>query len=346
MNRDPPCLHFGGPDRPARFLRDLLKQRVEAVPAGGEIAWATYYFRDLELADALVAACDRGVKVRVHIEGCPRRTDANDAVIARLSAHGLDGNLRIHRSTVPWKRMRPYLHAKIYVFSHPEPSALIGSFNPSGNLPDDPLVIADIGDQDRGHNLLAEYRDPTLVMALSAHIAGIGRFAQRLRPTQNKVLRSAESSIWLFPRLQSRVIDHHLAGLGSGCRIRGAISHLKTGSLSRQLGAAVSRGAAVRLLVHDTERRVPEEVVAVLEAAGVAIDRYVAPDDLPLHSKFLLIDEPGACTAYFGSFNFNPRAQMVNHEVLVGSRDAAIINALSSRFDAMESELGQLQLPG
>ena len=43
---------FGGPDRPARALRDLLEQKVDEVPPGGSIAWITYYFRDEALAEA------------------------------------------------------------------------------------------------------------------------------------------------------------------------------------------------------------------------------------------------------------------------------------------------------
>ena len=35
-------VHFGGPDRPPRALRDLLHARVEAVPAEGTIDWMTY----------------------------------------------------------------------------------------------------------------------------------------------------------------------------------------------------------------------------------------------------------------------------------------------------------------
>jgi phosphatidylserine/phosphatidylglycerophosphate/cardiolipin synthase-like enzyme len=63
---------FGGPDRPRGCLRDLLAQRIEAVPPGGAIDWATYYFRDRRLAGDLIRARERGVEVRVTIDGRPR----------------------------------------------------------------------------------------------------------------------------------------------------------------------------------------------------------------------------------------------------------------------------------
>ena len=47
-------IFFGGPDCRPRALRDLLRFHVSSVPSGGEIFWATYYFRDQALADALV----------------------------------------------------------------------------------------------------------------------------------------------------------------------------------------------------------------------------------------------------------------------------------------------------
>ena len=50
-------LLFGGPDRPPRYLRDFLESCIAAVPAGGTIDFATYYFRDRALAQALIDAC-------------------------------------------------------------------------------------------------------------------------------------------------------------------------------------------------------------------------------------------------------------------------------------------------
>jgi hypothetical protein len=338
---DPPKLHFGGPDRPPRHLRDLLKARIVAVPPGGEISWATYYFRDRDLAEALLAASDRGVRVNLHVEGHPRRASVNQAVLARLRGHGLGGGLHVHApsSFLPSK-LHPHLHSKIYIFSHPDPAAFVGSFNPSGDVPEDPEVIAAIGDQDRGHNLLVEFSDPDLVAGLHDHVQGLGRIASRFRPDQNSALKSGATTAWFFPRLRPDIIDRHLASLGPGSRVSGAISHLKEGLLTRDLARSVRAGASVRLIVHDTERRVPEAAVTALAEAGIQIARYRHPQALPLHSKFLLIDEPGiARTAYFGSFNYNPRSRYLNRELLVRSREPVIVEGLAARFDEIAGEI-------
>ena len=164
MSRPLGRVEFGGPDLAPRRLRDLLQRHVDESPQGSRIDWATYYFRDRALAEALIRASDRGVKVRRALEARPRRQDANTAVVEMLKAHGLGGGFHL-RSPVGRDGAQGHLHAKIYVFSHPS-VAWVGSFNPSGDTPEDAEVIADIGDQDRGHNLLLGIERPRLIAAL------------------------------------------------------------------------------------------------------------------------------------------------------------------------------------
>ncbi len=317
-----PLVHFGGPDKPPRLLRDLLQARIEAVPPGGWIAWATYYFRDRDLARALMAASDRGVEVMLRVEGAPRRRSANAPVLAMLRDHGLGGGLWIAASTI--KPLHPHLHSKIYGFSHPHPAVFVGSFNPSGDVPEDPDVIAEIGDQDRGDNLLVELAEPAFVEALRRKVARLGRPLARLR--NHGVIEGQDATAWFFPRLDVSIVERALKGARE---ISGCISHLKPGSLADRLQREARRGARVRLLVHDTERRVPEAMVAQLQAAGIAIRRVRYPDELPMHAKFILAD--GA--AWFGSFNYNPRSRWLNHEILLRSRHPAIVGALVARYE-------------
>lgn len=344
MSISPPPhnIHFGGPDCPPRALRNLLQQRVDAVPPGGWIRWATYYFRDEALAHALCAAHARGVDVGLAVEGQPRRKGANDAVLAILRAGLPQEALAIHRpGPGPLGKIHPHLHSKIYAFSGPSPHVLIGSFNPSGNDPEDPDVIAEIGDQDRGHNLLVELADPALVAGLRGQVEALtgwrGGMVGRFLPGQNRVLTGEATRAWFFPRLDTSVLDREFTA-GPGDRVRGAISHLKTGQLALKLQAAARAGAQVELLVHDTERRVPEATVAALAASGIAIRRYRHPQGLPLHAKFVIVERPGQARAWFGSFNFNPRSRWLNHEVLLASDDPALVAALNARFDAIAAE--------
>ena len=326
-------VEFGGPDLAPRRLRDLLQAQVDAAPPGSRIDWATYYFRDRALADALIRASDRGVQVKLVIEPDPRRKGANDAVIAMLRGHGLGGGLRFHR---PAPFDRGHLHAKIYAFSDPD-VAWVGSFNPSGDEPEDAEVVAEIGDQDRGHNLLLGIRRPKLTGALRRHVGNLARRAilsLKLRPRFNLSVEDAGTRLYFYPRLRPYVVERTIAGLGRGDRFRGAVSHLKRGEFTRQLQLAVRRGVSVGLLVHDTERRVPSELVEEMSAAGVGVVRVAHPDGLPMHAKFLLIDQSdGEPSAWLGSHNFNKKSLRKNAELLLRTTDAEVVASLSQRFD-------------
>jgi hypothetical protein len=335
-----PQLHFGGPDRAPRALRDLLQRHIEAVPGGGEIAWSTYYFRDRGLAGALTRASDRGVTVRLSVEGYPRCAKANDAVLALLGGHGLRGGLSIHRGKRhPLTGVHPHLHSKIYFFSHPDPHVLVGSFNPSGDVEENETVLAEIGDHDHGHNLLAEIHDLALVRPLRDHLFDFDRRLPRWRPSRNRPIVSETATAWLYPRLRPEVAEARIRSLDRGEAVIGCVSHLKESTLTRSLEAAAGRGASAQLIVHETERRVPASVVERLARAGVRILRYEKGWQLPMHAKFLIVDRAQGASAFFGSMNFNRRSKWYNHEILLETRQPMLIEGFRTRFAEIEAEI-------
>jgi phosphatidylserine/phosphatidylglycerophosphate/cardiolipin synthase-like enzyme len=236
---------------------------------------------------------------------------------------------------------RGKLHAKIYIFSHPEPVALVGSFNPSGGPRADPAVLRDIGDQDRGHNLLVEITSPGLVAALGAHVdraaRASGSWARKFSVCQNRVFRDRDTQLYFFPRVRTGIVDEDVRRLGRGDSVWAAVSHLDDTAVS-SLASAARRDATVQLVVHHTERRVPEGVLVKLAKAGITVRRYVHPDHLPMHAKFFLIEQGGARIAYFGSFNFNRASRAANDELLVRSTDPALFTKLLKRFHEIDRE--------
>ena len=316
-------VHFGGPDMPARALRDLLQARVEAVPAGAAIDWMTYYFRDEQLADALVRAHRRGVRVRVCIEGKPRYRGANDQVIALLRA-GIGGGLKVVTRLLG----ASHLHTKLYCFGGARPHALVGSFNPSGNAPEDPAVIADIGDQDRGHNLLVEIEQPTLVQALVDHVATGSQLDAQ----------SAGTDAHSFPRTSPNPLDQRIAALGGSARLRIAASHLRDTGVARRLGALATKGARVEVLTHHTRRRTPDRLIAQLRSSGVRSWRYHHPDELPMHAKFMLAEDGPVRWSAFGSYNLTRTSRWLNRELLVFSDDQPLWDRLDARWAEIIAE--------
>lgn len=307
-------VHFGGPDQPARALRDLLEERVDAVPAGGAIDWATYYFRDEALAEALCRAHDRGVRVCVSVEGYPRHRDANDRVIEILR-RGIGDGLKVEKRLFG----ASHLHTKLYSFSGPKPHALIGSFNPSGNEPEDPAIVADIGDQDRGHNLLVEIDEPKLVEALIAR-------------------SDFEERAFFFPRWGGNPLDQRLDDLGQGAKLRIAASHLSDRRTAQQLVRLVERGGSVEVLTHHTLRRTPEPVVQFLRSNGVQTYRYEHPEELPMHAKFILAEDGGRRWSAFGSYNLSRTSRWLNRELLMFSDDPQLWDTLDRRWSEIMAE--------
>jgi phosphatidylserine/phosphatidylglycerophosphate/cardiolipin synthase-like enzyme len=334
-------VHFGGPDQPAGRLRTLLLERVRAAPKGSSIDWATYLFIDRELAEALIAASDRGVRVTLCLDGDPRLRGANDATISKLKRHGLRNGLTVRARG--WQPMTLIggLHSKIYVFSHPRPLALVGSFNPSRGATADARLLRENGDHDRGHNLLVEITSAGLVGTLRDHVRALSRTGGTLSPlsaAQNRVYVDRDTQLYFYPRLRPTVVEAHLNRLGRGDRVWGAISHFSKVPLGAWT-AASKRGAKLNLIVHHDERRVPPQVVDRLTRAGIVIRRYRHSERLPMHAKFLLVHGAGERVSYFGSFNFNLTSRHFNQEVLVRSTNPELFKTLLLRFAQLQEEV-------
>lgn len=337
-------VHFGGPGRPDGRLRDLLAERVAAVPAGGAIDWVTYYFRDRRLAGELVAAHRRGVAVRVTLEGRPRTTHANDAVIALLG-DGLGEGLRVvaaRTDPLPLgKALRPRLHEKLYCFSHPEPSAWVGSFNPSGDAPElMPEVIPEIGDHDRAYNLLVELRGEPLVTALVAHARALhsaphGPF-DRFRPDANRSLALGDFVVHFWPRVAPDPVNRWLSGLPAGSRVRLAASHVSGPSAGRTLTRLARRGVTLEILAESTQRRVPVKMVRQLSASGATIRRIGQGECwIPMHDKFALVETPTERRSVFGSFNWSEPSRRFNREIGVVSSDDELFETFEKRWQEL-----------
>ena len=336
------ALFFGGPDKAPYHLRNVIGNQIDTQPKGGNIHFALYYFRDPVLAEKLVQAHQRGVNVRLVIEESPRQKHANDDMIEYLRLAGLSNELRLIKSRD--SAIKGRLHAKIFAFSHPVPNVIIGSFNPSGNNTVDDPLIAKIGDQDRGHNLLYQIYDLTLVKGLVDYVENLSQKngpLPELRSAEN-ILTSGNASIFIFPRTDKNIGVDEISNASEDAKIIGAISHMKKHPMIKALKKAARQGANVTLIVHETSRRVPFYVVLDLRLAGVNIERYKGGSSFPMHAKFLLLEDQGMKSSWLGSYNWNTASRNKNNDVLLRSYDPALFDALSDRFDFIESEIDRM----
>ena len=341
-------IHFGGPDLPPGRLRDLLAERVKAVPAGGKINWVTYYFRDRQLAEELLRAHRRGVKVTVTLEGNPRTPSANDSVIAMLN--GSDGlNKGFRKVSLPGlklpsgKRWKPHLHEKLYCFSHPKPVAYIGSFNPSGDTPEEqPDVIRAIGDQDRGHNVLVGLYNTQLVNCLVSHARELNMarhiLLRRFLPLANRMYKGEDTQIHFWPRVRPHPAVKFLNQIAPRAHMRIAASHIKGKSVARAIISLARRGATLEILAEPTLRRVPAVIEKMLIGAGISFRRITHSDNVPMHHKFVLVQKDGLQWVVFGSFNWTTRSYWLNYEIGAISSNPGLYKAFSERWESLKAQ--------
>lgn len=330
---DDPKAHFGGPDVAPCLLRELLKARIAATPTTGAIRWAVYYFHDAELAEALMRASDRGVDVRLVVEGAPHHCAVNRPVLAALRAHGLGGGLRVLHGGLPFSHPL-HLHAKVYAFSHRRGSAFVGTYNPLSRPPG--RALESLGDHDRGHNYLVETTDDEAIGALSRYVDRLFSLRSwaglRRDPEQNAVEHADQIGFHFFPRARVDLIEADLARLGEGDAAFGCVSHLDDGPAAAGLAAAAARGASVSLHLGRHSRRVDGRALRRLHTAGAEVRLYDGPPGLPMHCKFLVLRRAAERQVLFGSFNLNAGSRWLNHEVLCRSSAPSLVSAFESRF--------------
>jgi phosphatidylserine/phosphatidylglycerophosphate/cardiolipin synthase-like enzyme len=337
---------WGGPDCSPRALRDLLSAHIKAVPEGGDIRWITYYFRDEQLAHELIEARNRGVLVWVALEKKPRTAHANQRVADILgSPRGLGDGFRqiIHRIADNLYFKRPCLHEKFYFFSHPHPHVLVGSFNPSTNRPEDPLIIAEIGDQDQEHNFLVELNDESIVSALKAHMQHIHNSVhgpwERIFSPDNRIIRSKDTCLYLFPRRRRGVLKKYLNSVPPGSILRVAISHMNNTQMADLLCSLLRKGVYIEIIAHATSRRVPLWIEQKLTQAKISFHRYRHPQGTSMHQKFILVENDNIKQVVFGSMNLSSRSLHANHELLVISENPCLFDSFRRRWKEMVMDI-------
>ncbi len=341
-------VHFGGPDQPYGNLRNLLIRLVTGTPAGGSIDWVTYYFRDRELASALIDARQRGVDVRLTLSGKPRTSFANDVVIGMLrGADGLmDGLNLVSIPGAPAPRGRawkPQLHEKLYCFSHPEPIAYIGSFNPAGDEPEErPDIVEEIGDHNRSHNALIGIKERVVVDKLREHARQLHRKSPnlfyRFSRRASADISAGNMSVWFWPRISSHPVLSFLKQFGADARVRIAASHIKSRTGIRAIIGLAGRGANVEIVADSTCRRVSELAEKRFVSSGVKFRRLQNAEHILMHLKFILLGAGNKRWSIFGSFNWTNPSFWLNHEIAAISDDPGLFRLLDERWRALTDQ--------
>jgi HKD family nuclease len=338
-------VYFGGPDKPAYFLRNLLAEKIDEIGENGEIFWITYYFRDFILAEKLVNAADRGVEVTVLLEASPRVKNANQEVINLLKSSDRL-NVKAIRHIKPHRHLFssiPKIHEKLYYFrNNNEACAFIGSFNPSGRANDDPEVVELIGDQDRGHNFLVEINDKLLLDNLYEHCVYMRNikhgFVENIKRWKSHI-ESEGTSIYFFPWAKKSVIFNYLKKATKGDRLYIAVSHFTSIAVVYNLIKLAKKGVEIKVISHDTKRRFPLKIEKLLNNFDISCIRYDHPNKYPMHNKFIILKKNECPLVAFGSMNLTVRSIDESHEIFCITNKLSIVNEFKLRWNSLEKEI-------
>jgi phosphatidylserine/phosphatidylglycerophosphate/cardiolipin synthase-like enzyme len=129
-----------------------------------------------------------------------------------------------------------------------------------------------------------------------------------------------------------------LAGVRDGARVRVVASHIRTERAVEVMTALARRGITVQVLAESTLRRVTAKVERRFSAANVQFSRFEDPEDLPMHLKFVLVEDGDRVFTIFGSFNWTKPSFWLNHEIAVISSNPRLFRAFAARWEVLKNE--------
>ena len=315
------------PDAPAEPL-------VPIRSAEDRVYLAAYTLESWRLADALVEAADRGVTVRVLLEGSPvgGATETQAAVVQFLDRQGIEVRVLDGEHT-----RYTYHHAK-YAVADDSVVALTENWKPSGTG----------GASNRGWGVRVDDRDvASAVASVFEHDSGWRDAVSWEQYRSDATVREGTSTNGSYPdRLPTAQFDDasvrlllapdnaesELETMIDDVDDRVAVVVPRTGGSDYRLveaaiGAA-ERGATVRLLLSGAwyDREENEALVEELRGLDVAdgdLDaRIVEPRGRfdTVHAKGAVVDD----TAVVGSLNWNDHAGSRNRELLIAVTKPAV----------------------
>ncbi|WP_254537760.1 phospholipase D-like domain-containing protein [Halomarina litorea] len=327
------------PDAPGVPLRTVESAEERLLLAG-------YTFSSERVADALVAAHDRGVAVRVLVEGSPvgGTTTRQAAVLDRLVAAGVE----VRAVGGPWARYR-FHHAK-YAVADNRALVLTENWKPSGvggrssrgwgAVVDDPTVAEGLADTFR---VDWRWRDAVRWAkfrrgrSFVRERAANGTFQtrhppERVRAESVRLLvapDNAESGVVGLVDGANRSLDVLQVSLGG-----------PDGPFTRALVRAARRGVETRILlsgawyVREDNRALADRLNALADREDLPLTvRLAVPGERfgKVHAKGLVVDDRHAVV---GSLNFNAHSARENREVVLVLTGEAVAGYYGDVFAA------------
>lgn len=323
-------------------IQTKIDQLIQGAPKGSTISVAMFHFSSQKVADQLVAAAKRKVKVRVVLD-----SGSSIFYAYKLLARGLGTSKK--RSS--WVMMcaknkgciaSQFNHDKYFLFSRTRNTSDV-VLQTSANATtyantiqwNDALTIADRG----VYNGYARY---------FADMA-----AQRRTTNYHRVVQSGKYRVDFLPWSTGDPISESLDKVDCtrGTRLELSMDFLLWAPVAHQLRAMQSAGCTIEIVLTHANKTVLNDLTAPGGTHGLPILRYL-PDDghhAYDHSKYLLIDGTYAGRkqrlVLTGSVNYTGDSFAAQDETLVTAADSALEQRYAANFSEVYHH-ATAKLPG
>lgn len=312
-------------------IRDHLLGLVDGTPAGATISMSIYHLTDDErvFADALIAAVDRGVKVRLVFESEYVSSGSAQALVTKLGRDKTKPNwAAICNAGCHGSKIN---HNKFYLFSN-----VAGQAN---------VVVQSSANLTISNS--RKYWNNAVTFAGNAELynAFVGYFNDLSRDLQNldyyKSVGAGNVKTYWFPRAgttsDSDTVVNTLGNVGcaGGTTIKVAMWYFGRVAIANSLASLAGQGCKVDVVYTE----ILAEPYAALNGRTNVRLRQLDDGTYIVHSKYLIIDGPYAGvdrkTVFTGSHNYSNAALRTNDETMLRIYSDPIHDQYAANFAAV-----------
>lgn len=334
----PPAVEAFFNDPETKGNRDLEKgfeELVSQAVKGSTIHMSIFGFTRSSPAKALVKAYQRGVSVRLVLDGHNAGTNAVKILTAALPANAITLCHRGKGACIGDN----IDHNKFAIFSELSDGSKAVVWQSSQNL---------TGHQLTAHNNSVVVRnDAKLFNGYLSYWNDLHEHKENLN--YYTVVDGKDAKAYFFPRASGDTVLSILDNVRckkdkSTIRVAMAFFVASRISVAKKLGALEKAGCDVEVLLNPDSSHISGSVVSTLRDAGVKVRKFEATGAASIiHSKYLLIDSnyDGAEVehrklVFTGSHNYTAGALRTNDETLIRVDDGAV-------FDAFEADYARIR---
>ncbi|WP_282038402.1 phospholipase D-like domain-containing protein [Saccharicrinis aurantiacus] len=319
-----------------RVIFNTIIDLINAVPTGEEIYFSVYLIDTHEIADALIDADERGVKVNLMIDfSVDESTITNKVVHAKLIQHFDSGITVVNNVTSSSINHNKYVALSAITTA----SGIINNvvLQTSSNMHDgataklqDALVISD----ETIYQGYASYHQDVMQLCYDADLTNY-----RYREVQSNTYEAA-----FFPRRKGGSImvgDNYMEALDKITHPESAVVSVGMSlwtanrmNVIERLEELAIAGASIKIITKTGNDAAVNNALLALEKYGVEV-KIFKTSEINIHSKYMLIKTNDWEYTLTGSGNLTQNALSNNNEAIITTHNTDIYKAYIANFNQL-----------